>query len=389
MPQNRACIVGIVDTPLENGRVPGGATVMQIQARAARDALADAGLEWKDVDGLLVAGSWGLPRPGGMSALAMAEYLNLQPCYLDNTNAGGSSFEMHVGHAAMALAAGACDVALILYGSDQRSGGGRSLGGRPNWFDLQFETPWGMPAPVGAYALAARRHMHEFGTTAEQLAEVAVAARQWARLNPDAMMREPMSVADVLASPMIADPLHLFDCCLVTDGGGAIVMTTAERARDLAKRPIAIRGFGECATHLSIPEMPELARLTCAERSGAEAYRKAGLGPGDIDVVEIYDSFSITVLLSLEALGFCAPGEAGSFVAGQRTAPGRDFPMNTNGGGLSYAHPGMYGIFLLIEAVRQLCGECGERQVAHAELALVHGTGGTLSSGATVILSRE
>jgi acetyl-CoA acetyltransferase len=154
--------------------------------------------------------------------------------------------------------------------------------------------------------------MHEFGTTAEQLPEVAVAARQWARLNPDAMMREPMSVADVLASPKIADPLHLFDCCMVADGGGAIVMTTTERAHDLPKRPIAIRGFGECATHLSIPEMPDLARLTCAERAGAEAYRKASLGPGDIDVVEIYDSFTITVLLSLEALGFCAPGEAGS-----------------------------------------------------------------------------
>ncbi|MDP6345163.1 MAG: thiolase, partial [Alphaproteobacteria bacterium] len=312
MTDRTACIVGIADAALENGVIPGGATALQIQARVAKAALAEAGLTLDDVDGLLVAGSWGMPRPGSMAAVTMAEYLNIQPRYLDNTNAGGSSFEMHVGHAAMALAAGACEVAIILYGSDQRSGSGRSLGGRPSALDLQFETPWGMPAPVGGYALAARRHMHEYGTTAEQLAEIAVATRKWAQLNPAAMMRDALTVDDVLASRMIADPLHLLDCCLVTDGGGAIVMTNAERARDLPTRPITVRGFGESTTHMTIGEMPDFAHLTCAEIAGREAYRKAGLGPKEIDVVEIYESFTITVLLSLEALGFCGRGEGGA-----------------------------------------------------------------------------
>jgi acetyl-CoA acetyltransferase len=200
---------------------------------------------------------------------------------------------------------------------------------------------------------------------------------------------KPLSVSDVLASPMISDPLHLLDSCLVTDGGGAIVMTTAEHARALGVQPIHVRGFGEAHTHWSIANMPDLAWHTAAERSGRDALRMAGVGPNAIDLVEIYDSFTITVLMTLEALGFCGRGESGGFVAGSRIAPGGSFPMNTNGGGLSYAHPGMYGIFLLIEAVRQLRHECGERQVAGASTALVHGTGGTLSSSATCILSRS
>ncbi len=237
--------------------------------------------------------------------------------------------------------------------------------------------------------MAAMRHMHEFGTTSEQLAEVAVAARAWAGLNPGATHRQPLSVSDVLASPMISDPLHLLDSCLVTDGGGAIVMTTAEHARALGVQPIHVRGFGEAHTHWSIANMPDLAWHTAAERSGRDALRMAGVGLNAIDLVEIYDSFTITVLMTLEALGFCGRGESGRFVAESRIAPGGSFPMNTNGGGLSYAHPGMYGIFLLIEAVRQLRHECGERQVAGASTALVHGTGGTLSSSATCILSRS
>jgi acetyl-CoA acetyltransferase len=201
-------------------------------------------------------------------------------------------------------------------------------------------------------------------------------------------MRDPLSVDDVLASPMISDPLHLLDVCLVTDGGGAVVMTTAEHARAIGHRkPVHVRGYGEAHTHWTIAAMPDLARLTAAEIAGREAFAMAGVRHDDIDVVELYDSFTITVLLTLEALGFCQRGEGGAFVSNQRTAPGGAFPMNTNGGGLSYAHPGMYGIFLLIEAVRQLRGECGPRQVKDAATALVHGTGGTLSSGATCILS--
>lgn len=237
--------------------------------------------------------------------------------------------------------------------------------------------------------MAAMRHMHEFGTTSEHLAEVAVAARRWAALNPAATNRTPITVEDVLASPMISDPLHLLDACLVTDGGGAVVMTTAEHARALGVKPIYVRGFGESHTHWTVASMPDLARLTAAEVAGANAFAMAGISHSAIDVAEVYDSFTITVLMTLEALGFCGRGESGAFVSGQRTAPGGAFPMNTNGGGLSYAHPGMYGIFLLIEAVRQLRGEAGERQVVGAKTALVHGTGGTLSSGATCILSRS
>ncbi len=204
------------------------------------------------------------------------------------------------------------------------------------------------------------------------------------------MMRDPITVDDVLASAVIADPLHLLDCCLVTDGGGALVMTSAEHARAQGvATPIHVRGWGECVSHSSIAAMPDLTRLQAAEVSGATAMAMAGITHDDLDVVEIYDSFTITVILTLEALGFCKPGEGGRFVANQRTAPGGDFPLNTNGGGLSYAHPGMYGMFLLIEAVRQLRGACGPRQVPDCNLALVHGTGGVLSSGATCILSRS
>ena len=381
-------ITGVAETPLVKGKVAGGASALQIQARAAKAALEEAGLGFADVDALLVAGAWGVPRPGNMPAIQMAEYLGLQPRFTDTTNAGGSSFEMHVAHAALALQQGYCEVALILYGSTQRSESSRSQGGRPTLFSLQYEVPWGLPLPLGSYAMAAHRHMHEYGTTSEQLAEIAASTRAWACLNPAAMMREPLTVEDVLASPVIADPLHLLDCCLVTDGGGAIVMTTAERARDLKCAPVRVLGYGECTTHLTIGAMPDLAWLTSAAEAGSRAFRMAGLGPGDVDVAEIYDSFTITVLMTLEALGFCRPGEGGAFVAGGRTAPGGDFPMNTNGGGLSYAHPGMYGIFLLIEAVRQLRGEAGARQVPDPEIAMVHGTGGTLSSGATCILAR-
>jgi acetyl-CoA acetyltransferase len=237
--------------------------------------------------------------------------------------------------------------------------------------------------------MAAKRHMHEYGTTSEQLAEIAVATRKWAALNPAATMREPLSIEDVLQSTMISDPLHLLDICLVTDGGGAVVMTTAEHAKALGRKPVFVRGYGESHTHWTIAAMPDLARLTAAEVAGRDAFAMAGIRHDAIDVVEVYDSFTITVLLTLEALGFCKRGEGGAFVANQRTAPGGVFPLNTNGGGLSYAHPGMYGIFLLIEAVRQLRGECGPRQIQDAVTALVHGTGGTLSSGATCILSNR
>jgi acetyl-CoA acetyltransferase len=384
-----AVIVGVADAPLVDGKLATPMTPLQLQARVAMAALAEARLSMSDVDGLLTAGLWGVPGVGQLPTVTLGEYLGIVPRFVDSTNIGGSAFEAHVGHATMAIERGACEVALITYGSTQKSDRSRTLGGRPASLTMQFETPWGMPAPIGGYAMAAMRHMHEYGTTSEQLAEVAVAARAWAALNPAATQRTPITVEDVLASPMISDPLHLLDACLVTDGGGAIVMTTADNARAMGVTPIFVRGFGESHTHWTVATMPDLARLTAAEVAGARAMSMAGISHDAIDLVEVYDSFTITVLMTLEALGFCTPGEAGAFVSGQRTAPGGAFPMNTNGGGLSYAHPGMYGIFLLIEAVRQLRGEAGERQVPNVRTALVHGTGGTLSSGATCILSRS
>jgi acetyl-CoA acetyltransferase len=378
-----AAIVGVADTPLRDGVLAEDGTVLQVQARAAKAALDEAGLALRDVDALFAAGSWGVPGPGVFVTSTLAEYLGLRPGYMDGTQIGGSSFEAHVGHAGAAIAQGRSEVALILYGSRQKSDASRTLGARAAVLNSQYEAPYGLPTPVGAYAMAAMRHRHEHGTTAEQLAEIAVATRKCAALNPGAAMREQLTVADVLTSPMICDPLQLRDCCLVTDGGGAVVITSLERARDLKQPPVAIAGVAEAASHWEIASMADLAWLSHAEESGKRAMAMAGVKPGDIDVVEIYDSFTITVLMSLEALGFCGRGEGGAFVSRQRTAPGGDFPLNTNGGGLSYCHPGMYGIFLLTEATRQLRGECGPRQVKDAEVAIAHGTGGVLSTVAT------
>ena len=381
MAHPRVAIVGVAESDL--GRTP-DKTVLQLQTQAARTALADAGLGFDDVDALFTAGGW-----GWAPTMMLAEYLGIQPRYTDSTNIGGSSFEAHLGHAVAGIEAGLFEVALITYGSTQRSDRLRGRGGYTFKLTEQFELPFGLPTPVGAYALAAMRHMHEYGTTSEQLAEVAVATRKWAAMNEKAMMRDPITIEDVLNSRWVAEPLHLLDCCLVTDGGGAVVVTSAERARNTRKTPIWVLGHGESHTHNTIANMPDLATHNAAVASGRAAFAMAGLTPADIDVAEIYDSFTITVVMTLEALGFCGRGEGGAFVSGQRTAPGGPFPMNTNGGGLSYCHPGMYGIFLLIEATRQLRGECGPRQVAGARIALAHGTGGVLSSGATVLLGKE
>jgi len=362
-------------------------TELQIIGESARGALEDAGLALADVDGLFSASM----SMAGMPIVGVAEYLNLKPRYIDGTNIGGSSFVSHVTHAGAAIAAGLCDVALIVYGSVAASearaigtgmGGGRDPGSA-------FVSPYGQTL-VGSYALAARRHMHEYGTRPEQLAEIAVATRAAAARNPNAKMRRPISVEDVMESRTIADPLHLLDCCIISDGGGALVVTSLERARDLAKPPVVVRGCGEALWHqgLGAPNLLEIA----ARQSGQAAFGMAGLGCDDIDFVTLYDSFTITVLLTLENLGFCKPGEGGPFVEGGRIGLGGALPVNPDGGGLSSNHPGMRGIFLVIEAVRQLRGECGERQVSNASTALVHGTGGILCSqhsGATLVLSRD
>ena len=374
-----AAIAGVAESRL--GVVP-DATVLELQAEATVAALADAGLEKSDVDGLFVAGRW-----GRTPQLELGEYLGIQPSYSDGTSVGGSSFLFHLGHAAAAIKAGLCEVALIAYGSTQRSQQERSLGVGNN-LAMQYEAFAGMPSPVGAYALAASRHMALHGTTREQLAAVAVAARQWAAQNPVAFKREPLTLDEVLSAPPVAEPLHRLDCCLVTDGGGAVVVVSPERAKSLLKRPVWLLGHGESHSHMLISQMPDLT-VTPAREAGARAFAMAGLQHADLDILQIYDSFTITVLLTLESLGFCPPGQAGAYVSDGRIAPGGDIPLNTSGGGLSYCHPGMFGIFLIIEAVRQLRGECGARQVARHDTALISGTGGVLSSNATCILAGD
>ena len=277
---------------------------------------------------------------------------------------------------------------LVCYGSAQRSGAfSRSEISRSRKFlDPQlYETPYEPMMPASAYALAASRHMYEFGTTRRDLAEVAVAARAWARLNPEAFMRGPLSIDDVLGARMVSDPLSVRDCCLVTDGGGAYVLVRADRARDLPRSPIYVLGNATAVWNRQISSMNDLT-VTAASQSGFEAYAMAKLTARDIDVVQLYDAFTINALLFLEDLGFCPKGEGGAFVQNGGIAPGGHLPVNTNGGGLSCVHPGMYGIFALIEAVRQLRGDAGARQVAGANTALAHGNGGTLSSQSTAIL---
>jgi acetyl-CoA acetyltransferase len=253
---------------------------------------------------------------------------------------------------------------------------------------MEWEMPYALQGPVGGYALAASRHMAEYGTTPEQLATIAVRTREWACLNPRARYQEPITVDDVLASGMIASPLHKLDCCLVTDGAGAFIVTSAERARDLRKPPVYVLGAATAHTHMTISQMPDLA-TTPGALSGPRAFQMAGVKPGDVDVLMGYDSFTITQLLHFEDLGFCAKGEGGPFVESTDTGPGGTLPTNTNGGGLSYTHPGMYGMFLVVEAVRQLRGECGPRQVPDAAIAVAHGSGMVLSCMSTAVLGTE
>ena len=373
-----AAVVGVAESDL--GEVGGGFTPLDLIGQATSRALDDAGLEKEDVDGLFSASAY-----YHMPTLSVGEYLGIRPRYSDATNMGGSSFVSHLFHAASAIDAGLCEVALIAYGSTQRSASGRLVSGSEA---LPYEAPYEPRYPVSAYALAASRHMYEYGTTREQLAEVAVAAREWAKLNPKAFMRDDLSVEDVIGSRMVSSPLSVLDCCLVTDGGGAALVTSAERARDLAKPPVYLLGAGEAHWHRNISQMPDLTTSAAAE-SGPRAYEMAGLGPSDMDVVVLYDAFTINTVLFLEDLGFCEKGEGGPFVSGGRISPGGKLAVNTNGGGLSYNHPGMYGLLLIVEAVRQLRGECGERQVADANTALVHGNGGVLSSQVTAILGSE
>lgn len=388
--RGRTAVVGVADAVSPTGLLDGSVRALEVQV--IREALDDAGLSIADVDGVATC-----IAPGWAASLELAEYLGISPRWTDSTQTGGSSFEIQLQHAAAAIALGQCEVAVIVYAATPYSShkrGGPGFGSRQGapaptpTPTAEWELPYANRMPMGAYALAASRHMHQFGTTSEQLAQIAVDTRRWASMNPRARLQDPITVEDVLASPMQAAPLHKLDCCLVTDGAGAVVLTSAERARDLRRPPALVLGTGTCHTHAMISEMPDLT-VTGAAVSGPAAFAEAGLIPSDVDVVELYDSFTITVLLLLEDLGFCPKGEGGAFVADGVLGPGGALPANTTGGGLAYTHPGMFGMFLLVEAVRQLRGEGGDRQVPGAEVALAHGSGGVLSAMSTVILGTE
>ena len=354
-----------------------GQTAYEIMAQSSLTALADAGLKLSDVDGLFCT-----MMEDSMPVVMAAEYLGITPRYIDGTMSGGSSFVNYLTSATMALEMGLCDVALICYGSNQRTAAGKLVTASKL---PPYEGLYSPRYPISGYALAAARHMHEYGTTRENLADVAVAARAWASHNPEAFMRDPLTREDVLASRMVGDPLTKLDCCLVTDGGGAIVMVRADRAKDFPNAPVYVLGSAAESSHRQISQMKDYT-TTAARESGKRAFEIAGVTPKDIDVVELYDAFTINTILFLEDLGFCQKGEGGAFVSGGNIAPGGGLAVNTNGGGLSCVHPGMYGIFTVIEAARQIRGDAPGIQLDGVELAVAHGNGGVLSSQVTAIL---
>lgn len=374
--KGKAAIVGIHEY---EARFDPEASILSIEADCARDALEDAGLQKEDVDGLF-----------SHRGFTLGQYLNLSPKHVDTTSVGGGSYEFFVAHAAAAIAAGQCEVALITYGSTNRSRGEQRGVVEPRlpWPDA-VESIYGSQT-LGLYAMVAQRHMHEFGTTSEQLANIAVQTRQHASTNPFAVMRDPIEIEDVLNSRSVSTPLHLFDCCLVTDGGGAVIMTSAERAKDLKKKPIYVLGTGQAIAHSGLGDR-DLTTIAAAQ-SGPRAFAEAGVTHDDIDIAMIYDSFTITVLTTLESLGFAPKGEGGRFVEGDTLSLKGKLPTNTDGGGLSSNHPGERGMFLLLEATRQLRHEREGNQVKDAKIAIAHGTGGSLSlrhSGGTIILGNE
>jgi acetyl-CoA C-acetyltransferase len=386
-----AAIVGIHE---HTTRYAPDKSELQIQGESVIKALEDAGLTKNDVEGLFTASS--SIRNSGLN---LADYLNMYPKYVDNTTVGGGSFEFHLSHALTAIAAGRINCAVITYSSLARSGGvsvgtgGVARFGHPRLDPSpdSFEELYGLTT-VGLYAMIAQRHMHLYGTTSEQLAEVSVAMRKHASMNPEALFRTPITVADVVNARMISSPLHLLDCCVITDGGGAVVVASPEVARNCRQHPVWVLGVGEAVAHQGAGQRDLV--YIAAKQSHEPAFAMAGVTQQDISMAMIYDSFTITVVETLEDLGFCKKGEGGDFVSGGRLQIGGELPINTDGGGLSSNHPGMRGIFLLLEATRQLRHqfEGTPRQVPNCQVALCHGTGGALGSrhsGGTVILGRD
>ncbi|WP_067837854.1 thiolase C-terminal domain-containing protein [Nocardia lijiangensis] len=378
----RYAIVGVGEAGL--GSAPAGSTALSLQCRAARLALLEAGLGLADIDGVFA--HW----DDRANALLVAEYLGIHPRYVDSTVVGGQSNITHLVHAMAAIEAGLCEVALVTYGSTQRLDKSRARSGvvqDPRSPVGQFAAPYGMLNPVGYYAMLAQLYSSRYGGAPEDLGQVALAARRWAQLNPNAARQDPLTMADYLASPRIADPLRKLDICQINDGAGAMILTSADRARDLAQKPVSIRGFGDTYRHHLTPLGNEDWLDNGALRTIADdALSMAQLDRQDLDMVQIYDAFTINVLVALEALGFCEPGGAGAFVGGGRIAPGGSFPLNTSGGGLSFNHSGQFGMQLMIEAVRQLRGECGPRQVPGARTCLVQAGGMVMSAHMVMVL---
>jgi acetyl-CoA acetyltransferase len=381
-----AAIAGIGQSQV--GSVPDQGP-LQLQRQAALAALDDAGLTFADIDGLLTTpirvATWAMPCG------VVAQGLGIAPRYLATLDVAGASGVAMAHHAAMAIAGGQCDTVLCVAGQNQLTHASRGAAVQQmadaGWAHPQFEAPYGPLIPT-LYALVAQRHMHEYGTTPEQLAEVAVAMRGHAALNPAAHKRTPITVDEVLGSRMITSPLHVLDCALVSDGAAAFVVTSEARARDMKKPPVRLLGQGYGFSHAYVGEYDDIA-TTGAVQAGRDAFGMAGVKPGDIDVAELYDCFTITVIVELEDLGFCPKGEGGRFVEGGRIRLGGALPVTTHGGLLSFAHPGLAGgMFHVNEAVRQLRGEAGERQVRGAELALAHGNGGIIGLHATLILGK-
>ncbi len=377
--RGRVAIVGAAETT-RLGVIPDMSGI-ELHADAARNAIRDAGLANTDIDGVACA---------GQSPVAMAHYLGITPRYIDGTSVGGCSFMLHVRHAAAAIATGMCDVVLVTHGESGKSrvGFGGFRGFDTASLQAQFEAPYGPTGAPSTFPIGVLRYMKTYGLTHEQLATVAVVQRQWAARNPRAMMRDPITVHDVLSSRMIAYPMHILECCLVTDGGGALVLTSAERARDMPRPPVYVLGTGESSETPMISQMEDFTTSKAFRVSGAKAFDEAGITPSDVDHLMVYDAFAHLPIYGLEALGFVGPGEAGAFIEECNTAPGGKLPMNTNGGGLSYTHTGMYGMFAIQESVRQLRGTA-PAQVPDAKISVAQGVGGMFAAAGTLVLTNQ
>jgi acetyl-CoA acetyltransferase len=379
MAKNKIAIIGAAEST-RMGIVP-DCSQIQMHADAALNALADCGLTTKDIDGIATAGE---------NPESIAHYLGITPTWIDATAVGGCSFMMHLRHAAAAIREGLCTTVLITHGESGRSRVAASGFPDPIYGSLrqQFETPFGTTGPATMFTLTALRYLKKFGLGREALAEVAVVQRKWAALNPRASFKEPISLDDVLSSRMISYPFTLLMCCLVTDGGGAIVLTSAERSKDRPQKPVYLLGMGESVETPLISQMEDMTSSRAFRVSGQAAFREAGIAHADVDHLMIYDAFAHLPLYGLEDLGFVAPGEAAAFITEGNTAPGGRLPLNTNGGGLSYMHSGMYGMYALQESIRQLRG-IAPAQVSGAEISVAHGVGGMFAASSTVIMTNR